>query len=281
MRFNARALFILAALPFLGCADTVVRQGDGWREVEGKEPGKTVIQVTATDPAVLAELAKNSPEFRVRAQAQRKVTDQAVLAEIAKTEKDKNLRILVLNRLTNDAVLKEIAKTDADSQIQQVAAGRAEMLKSIDPKHPEFASWSACAPGTWVKLRVELKTNGTKSTVDVVRTLLESTPDRIVLEQKAANPASGSLGTAGDLLNRFDVAYGRKVEDDGDMSLQGRTIKTKWVRYNFQRGGDIAQVRRWLHGDVPGGVARIDMEVSPEGQPQSMLTAVATSWEKR
>ena len=50
---------------------------------------------------------------------------------------------------------------------------------------------------------------------------------------------------------------------------------------DHRRGGDIAQVRRWLHSDVPGGVARIDMEVSPEGQPQSQLTAVAQSWERR
>jgi hypothetical protein len=36
-----------------------------------------------------------------------------------------------------------------------------------------------------------------------------------------------------------------------------------------------------MNDDVPGGIARIDMEVSPEGQPLSALTAVATAWERR
>ncbi len=65
------------------------------------------------------------------------------------------------------------------------------------------------------------------------------------------------------------------------MQLRGRTMKCKWVRHNFQRGGDIAQVRRWMNTDVPGGVVRIDMEVSPEGRPLSSLTAVAIAWERK
>ena len=39
-----------------------------------------------------------------------------------------------------------------------------------------------------------------------------------------------------------------------------------------------AQVRRWLRDEVPGGVARLDLEVSPEGQPLTHLTALATAW---
>jgi len=74
------------------------------------------------------------------------------------------------------------------------------------------------------------------------------------------------------------VAYGRMVEDDGEFVFQGRTTRGHWVRYNFQRGGDVAQVRRWLRDEVPGGVARIDLEVSPEGQPLTHLTALATAW---
>ena len=277
-----RSMLMLLALPFAGCAgQTVVRQGDGWQEVETKEPGKTQVQVTTDDPSILAQLARTAPDIRVRAEAQRRVIDPAVLAEIARKETDPALRIRIVYRLTDVVVLKDIAKSDADPKVQQSAAARADMLKSVDARHPEYASWSACKPGTWVKLKVEVKVNGTRSTVEIVRTLLECGPDRAVLEQKVANTGWGPQGAANDLLNRFDVAYGRKVEDDGDLSLQGRTIKCKWVRYNFQRGGDIAQVRRWLHNDVPGGVARIDMEVSPEGQPQTQLTAIAQAWERR
>jgi hypothetical protein len=276
-----RWLIALLAISLAACADKVVQQGEGWREIESKEPGKTQVEVTTDDPRVLAELARTSADLRVRADAQRKLTDPAVLAEIAHREQDPSLRRLVVARLNDEAVLKEIAASDADPKVQQVAAARAEMLKSIDARHPEFASWSGCRPGTWVKMKVELKVNGTRSTVEIVRTLLECRPEKAILEQRVVSTGRGPQGMAQDLLSRFDVAYGRKVEDDGDLALQGRTVKCKWVRYNFQRGGDIAQVRRWLHEDVPGGVARIDMEVSPEGQPLSQLTAVAQSWEKR
>jgi hypothetical protein len=77
------------------------------------------------------------------------------------------------------------------------------------------------------------------------------------------------------------VAYGRKIEDDGDFQFQGRMVKARWVRYNFQRGEDIAQIRRWLRDEVPGGVARIDLEVSPIGQPLTSVRATATSWQRR
>jgi hypothetical protein len=272
---------VLLAIPLAACADKVVRQGEGWREIESKEPGKTQIQVTSDDPRVLAELAKTNPDGRVRADAQRRIKDPAVLAELARGEQDPALRKLIVIRLTDEAVLKAIAASDSDPKVQQVASARAEMLKSIDARHPEYAGWSSCNPGTWVKLKVQVKVNGTVSNVEIVRTLLECSPERAILEQRVVSTGLGPQGMARDLLGRFDVAYGRKVEDDGDLSLQGRTIKAKWVRYNFQRGGDIAQIRRWLNNDVPSGVARIDMEVSPEGQPLSQLTAVAQSWEKR
>jgi hypothetical protein len=155
------------------------------------------------------------------------------------------------------------------------------MLRTVDPKHPEFAGWSCCKPGTWVKWRVEIKTNGEKSNVEIVRTLLECCPERVVLEQKLAANGKPMIGVPKEFLTRFDVAYGRKVEDSGKMTLQGKTVECKWIRNNFQRGGDIAQVRRWMLPEVPGGVARIDMEVSPEGQPLSSLSAVATAWERK
>ncbi len=276
-----RALFCLALMFAAGCTAKVVREGDGWRETESKEPGKTNIEITSSDPRVLVEIAKTHPDARIRGEAQTRVTDPAALPEIIKVEKDASLRRRMVERVTDEALLRSLAQNDPDDGIRQSAASRADMIKTVDPKHPEFGGWSACKPGTWVRWKVEIKTNGEKSSVEIVRTLLECCPDRVVLEQKVAATGQALQGLPKDFLTRFDVAYGRRVEDQGTMQLQGKTLKCTWVRHNFQRGGDIAAVRRWLNSDVPGGVARIDMDVSPEGQPLSTLMAVATSWERK
>lgn len=269
-------LLLLAA----GCAQTkVVREGKGWREVEAKD--STVIEMMTDDPVVLADLAKTAPDARVRTEALLRVKDSAVLAEVVRKEQDPAIRRSIVGRLTDPAVLKDIAANDLDAAVKETAAARAQMLRTVDARHPEFAGWSGCKPGAWVKLRIDLRINGSKSSVEIVRTLLESGPDRAVIEQKMVATGRGPEGVVGDLLGRFDVAFGRKVEDDGDLVLQGRTVKCRWVRHNFQRGGDVAQIRRWLRDEVPGGVARIDLDVTPEGHALSTITATATSWERR
>ena len=262
-----------------GCASAkVVREGKGWREVEAKD--STVIEMMTDDPDVLADLAKTAPDSRVRTEAALRVKDSAVLAEVITKEQDPAVRRTLVARLTDPAVLKDIAKNDPDPTVKETAAARAQMLRTIDTRHPEFFGWSGCKPGAWVVLRIDLNMDGQKYSFDLVRTLLECSADRAVLEQKVASTGKGPTGVVADLLSRFDVAYGRKVEDDGDFQFQGRMVKAKWVRYNFQRGDDIAQIRRWLRDEVPGGVARIDLEVSPIGQPLASLRATATSWRR-
>jgi hypothetical protein len=273
-------LVVALLLSSAGCAQKkVVREGKGWREVEAKDT--TVIEMMTDDPDVLADLAKTAPDARVRTEAMMRVKDSAVLAEVVRKEQDPALRRTIVGRLTDPAVLKDIAASDPDATVQETAAVRVRMLRTVDARHPEYANWSGCRPGAWVRLRIEFKIDGARSSLELIRTLIECGADRAVLEQKVVATGKGPEGVAGDLLTRFDVAYGRKVEDDGDLHFQGRTVKCKWVRHNFQRGGDIAQIRRWLRDEVPGGVARIDLEVSPEGLPLSSMTAVATAWERR
>jgi hypothetical protein len=274
VRITPVALLVLA----LGCAQAkVVREGKGWREVEAKDSG-TVIEMMTDDPAVLADLAKTAPDARVRTEALLRVKDPALLAEMVRKEQDASVRRTVVNRLVDEKVLRDLAQNDPDDVVKQFASARADILRTVDARHPEYAGWAACKSGTWVKLRVDLKINDARYQTEIVRTLLECTPERAVLEQKVTATGKGAQGSVRDLLGRFDVAYGRKVEDEGDFSFQGRTTKAHWVRYNFQRGGDVAQVRRWLRNEVPGGVARLDLEVSPEGQPLTNLTALAVSW---
>src|SRR5581483_2493683 len=56
MARSARVLVSIVLALAAGCAEKVVREGPGWRETEGKEPGKTAVEVTTSDPKALAEL---------------------------------------------------------------------------------------------------------------------------------------------------------------------------------------------------------------------------------
>jgi len=242
VRITPVAFLVLA----LGCAQAkVVREGKGWREVEAKDSG-TVIEMMTDDPAVLADLAKSAPDARVRTEALLRVKDSAVLAEMVRKEQDASVRRTVVGRLVDEGVLKDLAQNDPDDVVKQFASARVAILRTVDARHPEYANWASCKPGAWVKLKIDLRLNDARYSTEIVRTLLECTPERAILEQKVVATGTGAQGSVRDLLARFDVAFGRKVEDEGEFTFQGRTTRCRWIRYNFQRGGDVAQVRRWL-----------------------------------
>src|SRR5207249_11028807 len=44
---------------------------------------------------------------------------------------------------------------------------------------------------------------------------------------------------------------------------------TLFRSWHFSRGRDIVHLRRWFHDPIPGGIARIDLEVAPEGDRKS------------
>src|SRR5262245_22988186 len=122
-----------------GCASAkVVREGKGWREVEAKD--STVIEMMTDDPDVLADLAKTAPDSRVRTEAALRVKDSTVLAEVVRKEQDPAIRRTLVGRLTDPAVLKDIAANDPDAAVKEAAAARADMLRVINARHPEFAS---------------------------------------------------------------------------------------------------------------------------------------------
>jgi hypothetical protein len=259
----------------------VVREGNGWKEVEGSEPGKTVYVITTDDPKALAEIARSHPDPKIRAEALGKVSDPSVLAEVARSDQDTQVRRTAVGRLNDEAVLKEIAQSDKDSSVKEAAAARAEILRTIGASHPEYANWASCQPGSWVRMRVDLKVEDSKSSVEVQRTLLECRLDKVILEQKVVSTGRGLKGYCKELFGRFDIEYGQKSEDVENLQFAGKTVKCRWVECHFQSGRDIAHVRRWRLMDIPGGLARIDIEVSPEGAPLQYMTAVVTGWEKR
>jgi hypothetical protein len=262
-------LLIVAA----GCAGPkVIRQGEGWKETE------TSVEVTSEDPRLLAELATTHADARIRAAAIAKVSDATVLTGIVRTEKDPALRKGAVDRVDDEAVLAEIARSDPDPAVQQAAAARRDLLRTVGSGHVEYASWAAAKPGTWVRLRLDLQVGDRRSTADVSRKLVACRPDRAVFEQRDVATGRGVQGITRDLLSGYDLAVGQTESDTGELEVGGKKVKCRWTRWSFTKGGDIVRIRRWFHEAVPGGIARVDLEVAPLGDAQRVLTARVTSW---
>src|SRR5262245_2450656 len=145
VQVSLAALLLISA----GCSSAkVVREGKGWREVEAKN--STVIEMMTDDPDVLADLAKTAPDSRVRTEAALRVKDSAVLAQVIRTEQDPAIRRTLVGRLIDVGVLRDLAKNDPDPAVRDAAAARAQMLRTVDARHPEYAGWAGCKPGSWV-----------------------------------------------------------------------------------------------------------------------------------
>jgi hypothetical protein len=84
-----------------------------WRAVE-----------SLTDQDVLANIAKNDVDWRVRETAVKRLTSQTILADVAKNDDWGSVRKAAVDRVTDQAVLADIAKHDEDEDVRKVAVDR-------------------------------------------------------------------------------------------------------------------------------------------------------------
>lgn len=258
---------------FAACSQPkVVREGEGWRETE------SAVEITSDDPQVLAGIAKTHSDPRFRSAAIAKISDPAVLADVVRSEKDPALRKGAVERVDDETVLDQLAANDQDAGVKEAASSRRDVLRTVGSRHPEYKGWAGRAPGSWVRMKVEVKVQTWKSNVEIVRKLQACRPERAVLEQKDLATGKGVQGIFKEMLSGYDLSVGRSEENDGELEIGGQKVKCKWTRWSFSRGRDIVHIRRWHHEPIPGGVARIDLEVAPEGQPQRQMVAWVTGW---
>jgi hypothetical protein len=273
-----RRLAACFAVVLAACsAPQVVREGPGWREIKISDT-QTKVELTASDPAVLAGVARTHPDPGIRAAAADKVADPAVLADLARLDADAGVRGRAVARVVDTRVLAEVAKNDKDPAVQALAAERRDLVRFVGPKHPEFAGWSGAAPGTWVKFKTELKGSGESVTVDVLRTLAKVGPEGAVLEQRNVATGKALQGAVKTMLDRAEAPAGRRVEGEESIDVRGRRMECLTSLVSGQFGGTIARVKTWRAAEVPGGIARVDVEESPQGEPLRYLRAWAIQW---
>lgn len=274
VRFPVAALLLLAA-----CAQAqVVNQGEGWREVQASGSTTTSVELTTDDPAKLAGIARSHPDPRLRAAAVAKIGDPVVLAEVARKDADPAIRKAAIERVSDKAALAVIAQNDTDEGVRAAAAERRDLVRFVRPGHPEHAGWASRAPGSWIRLRAELKVGEQSATTDVLRTVTGVAPSGVSMEQRDASSRRALSGTVKDMLDRADFPSGAKQEGEDQAEIGGRKVACHTVLWSGQYGRVIARVKYWISDQVPGGIARVDIEESPEGEPLRYLRVRVQQW---
>ncbi|HXX92857.1 MAG TPA: HEAT repeat domain-containing protein [Planctomycetota bacterium] len=274
--FRIPALALLL-LPQACSSPQVVKEGPGWREVQAS--GQTTqVEVTTEDPQALATIARTNPDPRLRESAAARLEDPAVLSEVARGDAEPRVRVAAVSRLTDRAVLSFVAQNDADESVRSAAAERRDVVRFVRPGHPEHAGWTGRAPGTWVRLKVELKVGERIATVEVLRTIVRSGVSGVLLEQREAMTRRALQGTVKEMLERTDFPAGNSQEGQDSAEIGGRRVGCRTVLWSGQYGRVIARIKFWLSEEVPGGIARVDVEESPEGEPIRYLRARVIGW---
>jgi hypothetical protein len=145
--------------------------------------------------------------------------------------------------------------------------------------NPEFTAWSKFKKGTSVTLKAVNDAAGMKNETVITVTLVETGPDKLVLEMASTTKANGmefkSPGMKREVPKTVPLPPGIKKEDftatkppgtfeEGSETLKisGTDYKTKWYKSKFEMDKTKAESKTWLSDDVPGGLVKAESSTS-------------------
>lgn len=145
----------------------------------------------------------------------------------------------------------------------------------------EFDYWSNHKVGSWVKLKMELDTNGVKLAINTKHTLAESGADKVVVERKNKVTMNGMEQP--EETEKEEIFKGKdkdpvKIdkESDEEIDVAGKKMKCHLIEGTQKDGAH--KVKFWVNKDVPGGVVRAEVS---GGDIPAPMKIVAVEWEKK
>jgi hypothetical protein len=153
-------------------------------------------------------------------------------------------------------------------------AGAQEML----PNH-EYTAWSKFKKGASVTIKAVNDAGGMKSETLITITLVETGPDKVVLDMASTTKANGmefkAPGMKRDVPKTVTLPQGVKKEDftsgkppgtfeEGNETLKvaGSEYKAKWYKSKFEMDKLKVESKTWMSDDVPGGFIKMESSTS-------------------
>lgn len=138
--------------------------------------------------------------------------------------------------------------------------------------NPAYKGWAKCKPGSTVTMKSDIAAQGMTMSQETVSTLKEVTPDKATVD----NAISMDMGGTKQTMNRSQEVPA-KVEKGqqnlgGDMKGETKdagneTVEVAGKKYDCKvmefsgtgRGGMTATGKIWYTDQIPGGVAKMEM----------------------
>ncbi|HZE99568.1 MAG TPA: hypothetical protein VE981_21360 [Planctomycetota bacterium] len=144
----------------------------------------------------------------------------------------------------------------------------------------EYDYWANHKAGSWVKLKMEVDTNGVKVSVDAHHILSELAGDKVVVERKTKVTAAGMEQP--ESSEKEEIFKGKdkepvKIEKEGDEEIEvgGKKVQCHWIQGTQK---ETHKVKFWISKQIPGGMAKAEVE---GGDIPAPMKIVATSWESK
>ena len=147
-------------------------------------------------------------------------------------------------------------------------------LLGQDKENPQFDAWKAFKPGTWVKHHMKMDAGGQEIESETTTTLLEQTPEKIVVEVKNKMTVGGqTIETPAQKQeitpkNEAGKMGDFKKEGEAEVEAAGKKYQTTIYSTEQGEGGQKVKGKVWISKDVPGGMVK--GEFSGEQLPQPM-----------
>lgn len=147
--------------------------------------------------------------------------------------------------------------------------------------NPQFKYWSACKPGSWVKMTMSMESGGQKVENEMTYKLLELKDGVAVVEVTGKSKVGSQefpIAAQKQEIKAKEPADKVKIEKEGDeeIAVAGKKLKCHW--FEFTAKGSDRKSKAWMSMDIPGGMAKGEMGL-PSGDKSMTMTAV--EWEKK
>jgi hypothetical protein len=152
-------------------------------------------------------------------------------------------------------------------------------------ENPQYKAWASFKPGSWVKHKTEMEgPGGQKVEMEMTATLVEVTPEKLVLDRKQTMTFGGRTMDLPvrkeEVEAKVDPAKTKikQTEKEEEVTVAGKTLKCRVWESEMEQNGQKMTGTAWISPEIPGGMAQGEFS-SPQAPKPMKMTAAA--WEKK